>query len=340
MKKTRRWAAALLAAVLVLATLPAAALAEDNPWMGSTDAANFEEFKAALEDEAAESICVVGDIEVAGGTLEEPLRVDKPVLVTGQGSLHLAEGAVVYCDVDMGLFQYEGEPFWEPIARDMAAILIWENNDGCRRLLFGSQPDLDVVLEGQEAPTTAIFRGPVTLDREIEIQELCAVEGDLTVEGSLTVDSYLNVSGDMTVAEGGALTLGYRGWVEGDVEQFGGVGGSLDCGGTFFRPHLAVRWEDGHYDDALYMTPFSEYELTFALLEYKNGSWDYTEVVPTVSAPLVYGKNENHSGLPPGSALFASHQQCVLCVRESGGVVHGRGLDGFPLFERPGLPVR
>lgn len=304
MKRARKWLAALLAAVLVLGASPMAALAEGDVWAEAAEVEDFAAFKAALADEAVESIKITGEVTVSEGSIESPLEADKPILVTAAGSLRIAPGAVLSHSVGMGLLDYEdsGDPDvseWDRIADGMAAFLVWEDGESVCRLLCGSQADgLDALSEqGRGELSAAVFSGDVELREEAEPWFFFVMNGSLSVHGSLKVRGELFVAHDLTVEEGGALELGeYGGWVEGDVTLLNGepLPEGLDCGGEKNYPHLAVKWNEGDYGDAVSMTPYDEHEVLFILRDYQDGRWVDTEVSPEFPAPLAYGRVEGH----------------------------------------------
>lgn len=304
MTRARKWLAVLLAAVLILGVLPMAALAEEDIWADTTEVEDFAEFKAALEDETVERIKITGEVTVTEGSIEAPLETDKPILVAASGTLRIAGGAVLSHDADMGLLDYEytGDPDvseWDRIAEGMAAFLVWEDGDSVHRLLCGSQADgLNALNEsGHGELTEAVFRDDVELDEDVESWLFFVMRGGLTIRGGLALEGRLFVAGDLTVEESGTLELGeYGGWVEGDVTLLNGkpVPEGLDCGGEKNYPHLAVKWNEYDYADAVSMTPYDEYELLFILREYVGGRWVDTEVSPEFPAPLTYGIDESH----------------------------------------------
>lgn len=305
MKRARTWLAVLLALALALGALPMAALAEEDVWLGAAEVENFEQFQAALADEKVPSVRIAGDVTVTGGTLEEPLAADKPILVTQDGRLALAPGAVMSSDVGMGLLSYEdsGDPdvsLWDRIADGMEAFLLWEDGGSVYRLLCGSQEDGLAALDSGEYGelSTAVFKSGVRLDGPVEAGVFFVMDGDLTIGGSLQVRMRLFVSRDLTVEDGGSLELGEGGgWVEGDVNLLGADASmpeGLDCGGERNYPHLLAKWGEDDYGEEIFMTPYDEHEVSFVLRSRQNEVWGYADVTPTVSAPLAYGTVEGH----------------------------------------------
>lgn len=358
MKRARKWLAALLSAVLVLGAAPMAALAEDV-WAGAAEVENFQEFKAALENSGVEKIKITGKVAVTGGTMEAPLKADKPILVTEQGELLLNPGAVMTSDVPMGQFSYESEyddEVWTRIAWGMNAFLLWKNGGSCHRLLCGSRPDnLEELLRSNQhgALSTVILNGALTLSSAVTADMLLifgegssltlaeganlTVSGFMMVNGDVTVESgagltnreYLNVVGSLTVKDGASLGL-TEGWAERDINLLDpsmSLPEGVDCGGVRGYTHLVVRWDDGNYGDEITMTPYDEYEIAFAMMEHSGGRWTYREVTPTASAPLVYGANEDHGGKQTLTAKNAAWGRTCTMV-----------YDGYSLPVRIELP--
>lgn len=151
-------------------------------------------------------------------------------------------------------------------------------------------------------------------------------DGNLTISKDaaleITSDMYLlrsenSGNGNLIVQEGGTLTLGETGgWVEGDVVFFGSdpdVPETLGWGGELYYTHLAACWsyDDDHYDDALVMTPYDWYPVTFELMSYDadKHAWIYSPIASeqlTFSDELVYGPDENDGENPDKNYLKAN----------------------------------
>ncbi|MDE6454759.1 MAG: S-layer homology domain-containing protein [Dysosmobacter sp.] len=287
MKRARKWLAALLSAVLVLGALPMAALAEEDPWAGAAEVSNFNEFKAALENQDVTSIKITSNVVIptSEGTPEDPLDAgEKPILVGARGSLNLASGAAMTSRCPQGAFGYEdsGDPDvsqWDRIAGGMAAFLMDGNG---RRLLLGSMPDN--VGEAINGMTMAVLSGDVTLE-----------EGRWETGILLVMDE-----GTLTLGEGCELTITNEIYAE-EVNDFGELWADEN---VYFnvvnynRPRLMVHWEGDNYGRSISMTPYDEPELEgFALYNYTNGQWGYSNVNADdliFESPLSYGEMEGH----------------------------------------------
>lgn len=351
MKQTKRWLAVLLAAVLLMGALPGAALAaaeEEDPWAGAAEVSDFAAFKAALGNSGVEKIKITGEVTVDEGTLASPLAANKPILISQEGSLKLADGAAMTSNVPMGQFDYEDQDqdmsMWERIAGDMAAFLLWGAEDGgTHRLLCGAQDDaaLSEVLASKEHGYLfqAVFGTSVTLRDPVTAWIFLVMnEHNLTIAegGSLKAEGYLEVQGNLSVAEGGLLTLGEDGdgaWIEGDVEFLGPEGPGRDVldrlgydreNHTLNYTHLAVCWtnEDGSkdYDWALEMTPLDEQEVTFAMQYYGDapGGWQYKPVRPTIPQGLCYQEREHDQKMVLTTAGKTWNQTYEITYTENG----------------------
>lgn len=316
MKRTTRWLAWLLTAVLLVCTLPPALAVEDDPWAGAEEVSSYEAFQAALENEEVTAIKITGEVEVPES---KNLEANKPVLIGIDGSLSLAEGAVLTSNVQQGLFNYEdSEHTWTHVAEGMAAFLLWYDPDSGAyfRALYGTQPeDLGAVLSGGEHGSlfTAVFSGDVALTGEVEVNAmvLYMMGGGTTLtvgeNASLTVQGYLHVEdGDLVVADGASLEIGDSGWVNGDV-TFEGTNPSmpenLNWSGEARYTHLVALWYDedgnvyqGGHDDGIWMTPLDEYEVVFALMCYDEDASEWTyddEIEVAIPEGLDYAERED-----------------------------------------------
>lgn len=285
MKKTRRWLAVLLSAVLILGALPMAVLAEEDVWDGAADVHNLQEFQAALADDTVKSILIVGDVVITGseGTPENPLDAgEKPILVTQGGNLLLQPGAAMTSDCPQGQFRYEDsgdEDVWDRIAGGMKAFLMDENG---HRLLLGTMPDgVGAAINGM---TMAVLSGDVTVEA-----------GQWEIAMLLVLDN-----GMLTLEEGCELTITDEIYAK-TVNDFGDLWADENVYWTvetYNRPRLMVHWEGDNYGRGISMTPYDEPEPEgFVLYDYRNGDWDYFDVDPddlTFESPLSYGNMEGH----------------------------------------------
>lgn len=284
MKQARKWLAALLSAVLILGALPMAALAED-PWAGAAEVEDLAAFKAALEDQDVASIKITGNVVVttSDGTPESPLDAgEKPILVTSDGNLLLQPGAAMISDCPQGSFSFEGTDdgdMWDHIAYGMKAFLM----DGNHRLLLGSLP------EGK-------------VGEAINGKTMAVLSGDVTVEAGQWEIAMLLVlgSGTLTLEEGCELTITDEIYAK-TVNDFGDLWADENVYWTvetYNRPRLMVNWGNGDYQRSISMTPYDEHEPEgFALYNYTNGRWGYTEVDARdldFESPLSYGEMEGH----------------------------------------------
>ena len=208
MKAAKKWLAGLMALALLVCSLPAALAAD---WDSATEVKNYDELTAALKDEKVEEIKIVGEVTVPEGNLE----ANKPILVGKDGAFKLAPGAVVTSDVPQGKFNYEDqENTWIIVGDTMETFVLYAGDDGCYRVMYGTQPDDINALVKDTAHgkvNTLCFNG-----KDVELTEsfdgaVFDVRGgkSLTIakDVSLKAGMYFNLEGDLVMSEGAKLEL-------------------------------------------------------------------------------------------------------------------------------------
>nr|WP_325184129.1 S-layer homology domain-containing protein [uncultured Oscillibacter sp.] len=208
MKAAKKWLAGLMTLALLVCSLPAALAAD---WDSATEVKNYDELTAALKDEKVEEIKIVGEVTVPEGNLE----ANKPILVGKDGAFKLAPGAVVTSDVPQGKFNYEDqENTWIIVGDTMETFVLYAGDDGCYRVMYGTQPDDINALVKDTANgkvNTLCFSG-----KDVELTEsfdgaVFDVRGgkSLTIakDVSLKAGMYFNLEGNLVMNEGAKLEL-------------------------------------------------------------------------------------------------------------------------------------
>lgn len=208
MKAAKKWLAGLMTLALLVCSLPAALAAD---WDSATEVKNYDELTAALKDEKVEEIKIVGEVTVPEGNLE----ANKPILVGKDGAFKLAPGAVVTSDVPQGKFNYEDqENTWIIVGDTMETFVLYAGDDGCYRVMYGTQPDDINALVKDTAHgkvNTLCFSG-----KDVELTEsfdgaVFDVRGgkSLTIakDVSLKAGMYFNLEGNLVMNEGAKLEL-------------------------------------------------------------------------------------------------------------------------------------
>lgn len=208
MKAAKKWLAGLMTLALLVCSLPAALAAD---WDSATEVKNYDELTAALKDEKVEEIKIVGEVTVPEGNLE----ANKPILVGKDGTFKLAPGAVVTSDVPQGKFNYEDqENTWIIVGDTMETFVLYAGDDGCYRVMYGTQPDDINALVKDTAHgkvNTLCFSG-----KDVELTEsfdgaVFDVRGgkSLTIakDVSLKAGMYFNLEGNLVMNEGAKLEL-------------------------------------------------------------------------------------------------------------------------------------
>ena len=209
MRHTRRWLAVLLALVLTLGAMPMA-LAD---WENAKEVKTYDEFAAALADETVEEIKVTGEVTIP--KTDEPLEANKPILVGKDGTFKLDPGAVVTSNVPQGKFNYEDqENTWIIVGDTMETFVLYAGDEGCYRVMYGTQPDdMSALVKdtAHGAVNVVCFNG-----KDVELTEsvdagVFDVRGgkSLTIakDVSLKVGMYFNLEGNLVMAEGAKLEV-------------------------------------------------------------------------------------------------------------------------------------
>lgn len=218
MRAGKKWLASLMALALLVCSLPAALAAD---WDNAAEVKSYDELTAALKDEKVEEIKITGEVTVPEGTLE----ANKPILVGKDGAFKLASGAVVTSNVPQGKFSYEdAESTWIIVGNTMETFVLYANDSGCYRVMYGTQPeDMNALVKDTThgKANVVCFNGKdVELTESVDASVFDVRGGKnltLAKDVSLKAGMYFNLEGSLVMNEGAKLEVPENNDVDGDA---------------------------------------------------------------------------------------------------------------------------